>query len=84
VRRKLAGWAGIDVAVWHNVEADACEQEGDWATAHWHVDHWLAGLPSPCSQLLARRGRLALELGRGQDAARATGGTGRPSTAAAC
>jgi WD40 repeat protein/tetratricopeptide (TPR) repeat protein len=70
VRRKLAGWAGIDVAVWHSVEADTCEQEGDWATASWHVDHWLAGLPAPCSQLLARRGRLALELGRENDAAR--------------
>jgi tetratricopeptide (TPR) repeat protein len=70
VRRQLAGWAGIDVSVWHSVEADACEQEGDWATAHWHVDHWLAGLPAPCPQLLARRGRLALELGRDHDAAR--------------
>jgi hypothetical protein len=64
------GWAGIDVAVWHSVEADACEQEGDWATASWHLDHWLAGLPSPCSQLLARRGRIALELGREKEAAR--------------
>jgi WD40 repeat protein/tetratricopeptide (TPR) repeat protein len=70
VRRQLAGWAGTDVAVWHSVEADACEQEGDWAAAHWHVDHWLAGLPAPCPQLLARRGRLALELGRDHDAAR--------------
>jgi WD40 repeat protein/tetratricopeptide (TPR) repeat protein len=70
VRRKLAGWTGIDVAVWHSVETDACEQEGDWATASWHLDHWLAGLPAPCPQLLARRGRLALELGREQDAAR--------------
>jgi tetratricopeptide (TPR) repeat protein len=70
VLRKLAGWAGIDVAVWHSVEADACEQEGDWATAHWHVDHWLGGLPALCSQLLARRGLLALELGREADAAR--------------
>jgi tetratricopeptide (TPR) repeat protein len=69
VRRQLAGWAGIDAAVWHSVEADACEQEGDWATASWHVEHWLAGLPSPCPQLLARRGRLALELGRANDAA---------------
>jgi tetratricopeptide (TPR) repeat protein len=70
VRRRLAGWVGIDVVVWHSVEADACEQEGDWATAFWHVDHWLAGLPAPCPQLLARRGRLALELGREADAAR--------------
>jgi WD40 repeat protein/tetratricopeptide (TPR) repeat protein/tRNA A-37 threonylcarbamoyl transferase component Bud32 len=70
VRRKLARWAGIDVAVWHSVEADACEQEGDWATAHWHVNQWLAGLPAPCPQLLARRGRLALEVGRETDAAR--------------
>jgi tetratricopeptide (TPR) repeat protein len=70
VRRKLAGWAGIDVAVWHSVEAEACEQEGDWAAASWHVDHWLAGLPGPCPQLLARRGRIMLELGREQDAAR--------------
>jgi tetratricopeptide (TPR) repeat protein len=70
VRGKLAGWPGIDVAVWHSVEADACEQEGDWATAIWHLDHWLAGLPSPCSQLLARRSRIALEMGREQDAAR--------------
>jgi WD40 repeat protein/tetratricopeptide (TPR) repeat protein/tRNA A-37 threonylcarbamoyl transferase component Bud32 len=70
VRRKLTGWAGIDAAVWHSVEADACEQEGDWATATWHVNHWLAGLPSPCPQLLARRGRLALEQGRENDAAR--------------
>jgi tetratricopeptide (TPR) repeat protein len=70
VRQKLAGWAGIDVAAWHSAEADACEQEGDWAAASWHVDHWLAGLPAPCPQLLARRGRLALELGREQDAAR--------------
>jgi hypothetical protein len=67
VRQKLAGWAGIDVAVWHGVEADACEQEGDWVTAHWHVDHWLAGLASPCPQLLARRDRLALKLGREND-----------------
>jgi WD40 repeat protein/tRNA A-37 threonylcarbamoyl transferase component Bud32/tetratricopeptide (TPR) repeat protein len=70
VQRKLASWAGIDAAVWHSVEADVCEQEGDWATAHWHVDHWLAGLPAPCPQLLARRGRLALELGREADATR--------------
>jgi WD40 repeat protein len=70
VRRKLAGWPGIDVAVWHSAEADACEQEGDWATAWWHVDHWLAGLPEPCPQLLARRGHIALGLGREQDAAR--------------
>jgi tetratricopeptide (TPR) repeat protein len=70
VRRRLAGWAGIDVAVWHSAEADACEQEGDWATASWHVNHWLAGLPAPCPQLLARRGRGALELGRENDAAR--------------
>jgi WD40 repeat protein/tetratricopeptide (TPR) repeat protein len=70
VRLKLAAWAGIDVAVWHSVEADACEQEGDWATALWHVDHWLAGLPSPCLQLLIRRSRLALELGREKDAGR--------------
>jgi tetratricopeptide (TPR) repeat protein len=69
VRRKLASWAGIDAAVWHSVEADVCEKEGDWATAHWHVDHWLAGLPAPCPQLLARGGRLALGLGREQDAA---------------
>jgi WD40 repeat protein/tetratricopeptide (TPR) repeat protein len=70
VRRKLTGWPGIDVAVWHSVEADACEQEGDWATAHWHVNYWLAGLPAPCPQLLTRRGRVALELGREKDAAR--------------
>jgi WD40 repeat protein len=70
VRRKLTGWAGIDVAVWHSVEADACKREGDWGTAHWHLDHWLAGLPAPCPQLLVRRGHLALELGREQDAAR--------------
>jgi WD40 repeat protein/tRNA A-37 threonylcarbamoyl transferase component Bud32 len=70
VRRKLAGWPGLDLAVWHSVEADACEQEGDWATASWHVDHWLAGLRAPCPQLLARRGGLALELGREADAAR--------------
>jgi tetratricopeptide (TPR) repeat protein len=70
VRQKLAGWAGIDVAVWHSVEADSCEQEGDWATASWHVDHWLAALPSPSPQLLARRGRIALEMGREKDAAR--------------
>jgi tetratricopeptide (TPR) repeat protein len=70
VRRQLAGWAGLDVAVWHSVEADACEQERDWATAHWHVDHWLAGLPAPCPQLLVRRGRIALELGRDHDAVR--------------
>jgi WD40 repeat protein/tetratricopeptide (TPR) repeat protein len=70
VRRKLSSWTGIDVAAWHSVEADAGEQEGDWATAHWHVDHWLAGLPAPCPQLLARRGRLALELGREKDAVR--------------
>jgi WD40 repeat protein len=67
VWRKLAGWAGIDVAVWHSVEADACEQEGDWATAHWHVDHWLAGLPAPCPQLRDRRDRLALKQGRGNE-----------------
>jgi hypothetical protein len=70
VRRKLAGWAGIDVAVWHSVEANACEQEGDWGTAYWHVDHWLAGLPARCPQLLARRSRIALEMGREKDAAR--------------
>jgi WD40 repeat protein/tetratricopeptide (TPR) repeat protein/tRNA A-37 threonylcarbamoyl transferase component Bud32 len=70
VRQKLAGWKGIDVAVWHSAEADACEQEGDWATATWHVDRWLAPLPAPCPQLLARRGRLALERGREADAAR--------------
>jgi WD40 repeat protein/tetratricopeptide (TPR) repeat protein len=70
VCRKLAGSAGIDVAIWHSVEANACEQEGDWATAWWHVDHWLAGLPAPCPQLLVRRGRIALELGRDHDAAR--------------
>jgi tetratricopeptide (TPR) repeat protein len=70
VRRQLAGWAGLDVAAWHSVEADACEQEEDWATAHWHVDHWLAGLPARCPQLLARRGRIALESGRENDAAR--------------
>jgi hypothetical protein len=70
VRRQLAGRAGIDVAVWHSVEADVCEKEGDGATAHWRVDHWLSGLPAPCPQLLARRGRLALELEREADAVR--------------
>jgi WD40 repeat protein/tetratricopeptide (TPR) repeat protein len=70
MRQRLAGWAGIDVAVWHSVEADACEQEGDWATASWHLGHWLAGLPVPSAGLLARRGHVALELGREADAAR--------------
>jgi WD40 repeat protein/tetratricopeptide (TPR) repeat protein len=70
VRQVLAGRAGIDVAVWHSVETDACERERDWATAVWHLNHWLAGLPSPCPQLLVRRGRLALKLGRELDAAR--------------
>jgi hypothetical protein len=69
-RRKLADWAGIDVAAWHSVEADACEQEGDLLTAHWHLDHWLTGLRAPCPQLLVRRGRSALELGRERDSAR--------------
>jgi WD40 repeat protein/tetratricopeptide (TPR) repeat protein len=70
VHRRLANWAGIDVAVWDSVEADAGEQEEDWALAAWHLDHWLAGLASPCPQLLARHGRCALELGRTADAAR--------------
>jgi WD40 repeat protein/tetratricopeptide (TPR) repeat protein/tRNA A-37 threonylcarbamoyl transferase component Bud32 len=79
--RRLAGWAGIDVAVWDGVEADTSEQEGDWATAFWHLDRWLAGLPAPSSDLLARRGRCSLELGRARDAVRdyATAvRTGRP------
>jgi WD40 repeat protein/tetratricopeptide (TPR) repeat protein len=71
VYRRLAGWAGIDVAVWDSVEADAAEREQDWALASWHLDHWLARLPSPSADLLARRGYCALELGRDQDAARA-------------
>jgi tetratricopeptide (TPR) repeat protein len=69
-RETLPPAAPPDVAVWHSVEAGACEQEGDWVTASWHLDHWLAGLPAPCPQLLARRGRLALELGREKEAAR--------------
>jgi WD40 repeat protein/tetratricopeptide (TPR) repeat protein len=70
VHRRLADWAGIDVAVWDSAEADAGEQEEDWALASWHLDHWLAGLPAPCPQLLAQRGRWALEEGREADAAR--------------
>jgi tetratricopeptide (TPR) repeat protein/putative hemolysin len=69
VHRRLAGWAGVDVAGWDSVEADAGEQEGDWDLATWHLDHWLAGLPSACPQLLIRRGHVALESGRDQDAA---------------
>jgi WD40 repeat protein/predicted Zn-dependent protease len=67
VRRRLADWPGVDVAVWHSAEAEACEAEGALPEAQWHLNHLLARAPSPV--LLARRGHLALALGQEKEAA---------------
>jgi WD40 repeat protein/serine/threonine protein kinase len=36
VRKRLANWQGVNVAVWHSVEANTCAAEGDWYAARWH------------------------------------------------
>jgi len=68
-RQRLAAWPGIDVSLWHLVEADACGAEGDQDIEYWHVSRVLSHLPSPSSVLLARRGHLSLALGRVKEAA---------------
>jgi tetratricopeptide (TPR) repeat protein len=69
MRQRLAGWQGIDVAVWHSAEADACEAEGNLAAAHWHLSRLLDSQPSPSVALLLRRGRLSLARGQEKEAA---------------
>jgi tetratricopeptide (TPR) repeat protein len=69
MRQRLAGWQGIDLAVWHSVEADACEAEEDLTGAHWHLSRLVDSQPSPPGALLLRRGRLSLERGREKEAA---------------
>jgi hypothetical protein len=36
---RLAGWPGVDVALWHRLEADACRAEGAPAGERWHRSH---------------------------------------------
>jgi WD40 repeat protein/tetratricopeptide (TPR) repeat protein len=69
IRKRLAGWPGVNVAVWHTVEADVCAAEGALADAHWHLSRLLDSLPSPPVALLLRRGQLCLALGREKEAA---------------
>jgi tetratricopeptide (TPR) repeat protein len=68
-RKRLAESQDVDVAVWHNLEVDACAAEADWTGARWHLSRWLERLPKPPPALLLRRGLVALALGRDRDAA---------------
>jgi WD40 repeat protein/tetratricopeptide (TPR) repeat protein len=69
VHKRLASWQGVDVAVWHSVEAGACEDEGALAEAHWHLSRLLDSQPSSSVALLLRRGRLSLARGQEKEAA---------------
>jgi WD40 repeat protein/tetratricopeptide (TPR) repeat protein len=69
VHKRLASWQGVDVAVWHSVEADACESEGALAAAHWHLSRLLDGQPVPSVALLLRRGQLGLARQQEKEAA---------------
>jgi WD40 repeat protein/tetratricopeptide (TPR) repeat protein len=69
VRKRLAGRRGVNVAVWHSVEADACEAEGALEQANWHLSRLLDRQPSPSLALLLRRGQLSLARGQEKEAA---------------
>jgi WD40 repeat protein/tetratricopeptide (TPR) repeat protein len=69
VRQRLASWPGVEVAVWHSVEADACESEGTPSQSYWHLSRLPERQPSPPAALLLRRAHLALGLGREKEAA---------------
>jgi WD40 repeat protein len=69
VRQRLAGWPGVNVAVWHAVEADVCEAEGALAQAHWHLGRLLDNQAPPSPALLVRHGQLCLGLGQEKEAA---------------
>jgi Flp pilus assembly protein TadD len=71
VRKRLASWLGVDVAVWHSVEADTCEAEGAVLEAHWHLRRLLDSQPSPSVALLLRHGRLCLACDQEKEAAAA-------------
>jgi tetratricopeptide (TPR) repeat protein len=68
VHKRLAEWPGVKVALWHSVEADACEAEAAWGEVYWHLSHLVTGLPSPSAALFVRRGQLLLSLGREKEA----------------
>jgi tetratricopeptide (TPR) repeat protein len=69
VRQRLASWPGVDAAVWHSVEANACQAEGALAEAHWHLTGLLDRQATPSVALLLRRGRLSLARGQENEAA---------------
>jgi WD40 repeat protein/serine/threonine protein kinase/tetratricopeptide (TPR) repeat protein len=71
VRRRLADWPNLDVAVWHTCEARACAAEGAAAEEHWHLSRLLErpALPVTTVRRLVRRGVVGLELGQEADAA---------------
>jgi WD40 repeat protein/tetratricopeptide (TPR) repeat protein len=56
-RARLAAWKGLDVDVWHALEADACEGEGDAVSSYWHLNY----LTAPTGRQLVRRGLLTVE-----------------------
>src|SRR5262249_21957469 len=64
VHKRLASWPGVDVAVWHAVDADVCEAEGAMAEADWHLTRLLHRQPAPSAALLLRRGQLCLARGQ--------------------
>jgi tetratricopeptide (TPR) repeat protein len=69
VARRLADWQGVNAAVWHSVEADACEAEGVLPEVHWHLSRLMDSQPSPSVALLLRRGQLSLARGQEKEAA---------------
>jgi WD40 repeat protein/predicted Zn-dependent protease len=69
IRQRLARWPGVNVAIWHSLEADVCEAEGALATAHWHLNHLVERQPTVPVALLLRRGRLCLARGKEKAAA---------------
>jgi tetratricopeptide (TPR) repeat protein len=69
VRQRLAGWPGVNVAVWHTVEADVCQAEGALTEAHWHLGRLLEGQAPPSPALLVRHGLLCLGVAPSQQEA---------------
>jgi Flp pilus assembly protein TadD len=55
VHKRLASWPGVDVDVWHSVEADVCEAEGSLGEAHWHLNRLLERQASAPGGLRLRR-----------------------------
>jgi WD40 repeat protein/tetratricopeptide (TPR) repeat protein len=68
-RQRLADWQGVDVAVWHGVEAETCRAEGAAVEEYWHRRRLLERLPSPSRALFLRCGELGLALGHEKQAA---------------